>query len=343
MQDLRIYTLIHKRLSGDIKPEELSELESLEKTENFQNLYGDIESVWTNSKDYFPQCTFDVEAAKAKVKARIATDRLIDQSLDSSDAVKDSSKNNSVVKILAAVAILALIAYLLFRSVYQEVDLPTQVIKSQDKIEYAVLEDNTEVWLSPKSQLEINEFVNADLRAVKLTGEAFFKVTPNANQTFQIDLGKGNRVQVIGTAFNVNSNVDNGTIVVGVKEGIVKIYNIADQSNPLTVNAGELAIFNSKNQIAQKEQSTTINTLLGPVFNFKKTALNTIFNDLSQSFNVEFTYKNATSDYSSCLFTSPLIDSLTLEEIVKLIDEYYPNLSIQKTSTGTYQVAGSCN
>lgn len=343
MQDLRIYTLIHKRLSGDIKPEELSELESLEKTENFQELYGDIESIWTNSKDYFPQLSFDVDAAKAKVKSRIAVDRYTGDSAKSIVKETTSIYSNKAVKLSIAIAILAMLAYLLFKLIANKASEPAQIISSKEKIEYAVLEDNTEVWLSPMSQLEVSKFENSELRAVKLIGEAYFKVTHKADQTFQIDLGGGNRVQVIGTAFNVNTNAESGTIIVGVKEGEVKIYNISDASNPLNVNAGELATFNDKIKISEKQKVTTINTLLGPVFNFKETALNTIFNDLSQTFKVEFTFKNEAAPYSSCLFTSPLIDSLSLEEIIKLIDEYYPDLSIKKISTDTYQVSGTCN
>ena len=59
-------------------------------------------------------------------------------------------------------------------------------------------------------------------RDVKLTGEAFFEITPDAAKPFIIDAGKA-KVRVVGTTFNVITNNSESAVEVFVKTGKVVV------------------------------------------------------------------------------------------------------------------------
>lgn len=343
MQDLRIHSLIHKRLSGEISPEELLELEALEKSEDIQLLNSDIETIWNNSRNYFPQRSFDVNAAKASVKGRIRNTTSV-KTPENIVHPDNSLKSPSKVFVIALVAALILMmGYLTYNYLFDSnTEEPTEFINQSDQIEYALLEDKSEVWLSPSAILQVSNFEKDGIRKVKLEGEAFFKVTPEENQPFQVHLAKDNIVEVIGTSFNLKSSKE-GTVNLGVKEGIVKIFNKANPDNHIIVSAGESGSFNHETDLAEKHRATAINTVLGPVFNFNKASLDQIFSDLEKVFQIKFAINDDSVDLSTCLFTSPLVDSLSLKEIITLIDEYYPDLAIEKSGENNYKVSGHCN
>ncbi len=74
MTDLRVYNLLHKKVSRQLTHAELTELRSFEVDSDFQELRQDIENIWIASKDYYPNKIFNVEAAKAKFKKNMATE-----------------------------------------------------------------------------------------------------------------------------------------------------------------------------------------------------------------------------------------------------------------------------
>lgn len=96
-----------------------------------------------------------------------------------------------------------------------------------------VLPDGSTITLNKESSLSfVGGFFNKT-RDVKLTGEAFFEVSPDKSKPFIIHVNDV-EVTVVGTAFNVKGN-NNGTVVV-VESGIVKVNN---QKDSVRLVAGE--------------------------------------------------------------------------------------------------------
>ena len=69
---------------------------------------------------------------------------------------------------------------------------------------FLTLSDGTEVWLNADSELEYPVNFVADERAVKLRGEAYFKVKKDTTKPFRVTSGEY-RLQVYGTEFNMNT------------------------------------------------------------------------------------------------------------------------------------------
>lgn len=85
------------------------------------------------------------------------------------------------------------------------------------------LNDGTEVWLNSASQLSFPFVFNGNTREISINGEAYLKIAPDAKKPFIVHLPH-NKVQVLGTAFNVNS-YDSGIVKVALVQGAVNVIN----------------------------------------------------------------------------------------------------------------------
>lgn len=84
------------------------------------------------------------------------------------------------------------------------------------------LPDSSVVILQPSSEILIADAFNDTIREMRLKGEAFFKVTRDANKPFVV---YSNEVvtRVLGTSFNIRAYEDDGEITVAVKTGKVSV------------------------------------------------------------------------------------------------------------------------
>lgn len=91
-----------------------------------------------------------------------------------------------------------------------------------------VLPDGSIAWLNAASSLRFPIAFAGSERKVLLTGEAFFKITPNKNKPFRVEIRTpqqedGGTVEVLGTTFNVNAYTDDALIRTTLLEGAVKL------------------------------------------------------------------------------------------------------------------------
>lgn len=84
------------------------------------------------------------------------------------------------------------------------------------------LPDGTLVKLNSASSLEFPAVFSDTLRKVKLTGQAFFEVTRNEEVPFIVETERM-EIQVLGTSFDVLSNIKDELFEVAVASGKVKV------------------------------------------------------------------------------------------------------------------------
>lgn len=112
---------------------------------------------------------------------------------------------------------------------------------------HVVLADGTKVWLNAETKLKYPARFSADKRAVELEGEAYFEVAPNKHKPFIVQTGK-EKVEVLGTHFNVNSYKEEPYSQVALLEGSVRISIPGQQAKILqpgqqsSVKAGTITI-----------------------------------------------------------------------------------------------------
>ena len=89
-------------------------------------------------------------------------------------------------------------------------------VETKEQVLTQVLPDGSQVTLNKNSLISYASRFTGTTRPVKLQGEAFFKVTPNATKPFIISINDVT-VKVIGTSFNVKNR--NGKTVIVVEPG----------------------------------------------------------------------------------------------------------------------------
>lgn len=99
------------------------------------------------------------------------------------------------------------------------------------------LDDGTRVLLNRGSKIRYNKDPDADMRNVRLTGEAWFDVARDSIRPFVIDAGSAT-IEVLGTRFNVNAYRENTSVEITVESGIVALTSKQDQMEQIVLRAG---------------------------------------------------------------------------------------------------------
>lgn len=112
------------------------------------------------------------------------------------------------------------------------------------------LPDGTEVYLNAKSKLSFpGSFGNGD-RVVKLTGEAYFEVTKSAHhRRFLVETEK-QRIEVLGTKFNVNAYERIPFVKTTLAEGSVRIYPKNRALKQLIIKPNQQAVLTQKDLVS---------------------------------------------------------------------------------------------
>ena len=158
------------------------------------------------------------------------------------------------------------------------------------------LSDGTSVWLNASSSLTYPVQFSGGDRKVKLTGEAYFEVAKQTKKgekkkrvPFIVETAK-QRVEVLGTVFNIKAYADEEDIKTTLIEGSVKI-SAESTYGPKILKPGQQGILNNGN-IAIKEVniSHAIAWKQGD-FTFDAMPLEEIMRQIARWYDVEVVYE----------------------------------------------------
>ena len=122
----------------------------------------------------------------------------------------------------SAAAAAALIAAIVLWPLGEQASEPLQFQTAMGEQKSFELEDASVLTLNTNSRVTVS--YHDDQRQLHLeSGEAFFKVTPDADRPFSVDAGSA-RVTVLGTAFNIERN--DASTEVTVTEGVVRVTEL---------------------------------------------------------------------------------------------------------------------
>lgn len=217
---------------------------------------------------------------------------------------KKVSKARILTWITASVAVAASLFLFIFRS-SQEISLPTEFsmelfseVTSPKQVEqtlsngYCVvstpaatttlvtLSDGTRVMLNANSTLEYPaSFDDAEVREVRLKGEAHFEVTKNPHRPFVVKAGEM-QTQVLGTIFNVKAYRKDAPKVT-LMEGKVKVSN-ADTE--VEMRPGQTATLQS-DKIVVSRASPSVSDWLEGDFDMDQVTLAEAMSDIGAWYN----------------------------------------------------------
>ncbi len=322
--------LIPRYLANEANQEEIQELFNwIELDIVNKKQFEEYQKVWN-----FSEIGLDADVLAIDMDAEW---NLFDKQISSKEAKiislkQPEKKKRSFIQIAAAIAAVFVIG---FSALYLFDNQSTELV-AENEISEHNLPDGSLISLNTHSELEYSKKFNKKTRTVALKGEAFFKIEHNPEKPFIINTGKL-KIEVVGTAFNVNAKSAKGNVEVVVETGIVKIYTKKDKSDSVLLYAGDKAVFNNDKKHILKNVNNDANYLSWKTKKlvFEKDELQHIVHTLSRTYNTKIVIKS--SSIKKCTLTNEF-ENQSLESILKVLKATL-DLKIKKKGN-VYEISG---
>lgn len=172
----------------------------------------------------------------------------------------------------------------------------TSVIASQNTMStpkggqyMLILPDGTKVWLNAASALKFpTAFSGTGERKVVLSGEAYFEVA-KLKTPFVVATDK-QRVEVLGTHFNINAYPDELQTKTTLLEGSIRVSSLKT-GNVVTLSPGEESMLKPDRLDVQKADIERNTDWKNGIFMFKNESLEGIMRKIARWYNVEIVYE----------------------------------------------------
>ena len=270
----------------------------------------EIKNYWKNMKNSRGEEKVNVNKAWDHLVNRLEEDKLI-------RSKKEVTFNPAyLLKIAAAVIILTTLTFTGKYIISNHFLSSKSVVatSSFEKNRVIELSDGSFITLNRDSKISFPDKFNSRRRNVKLTGEAFFEISPDTNRPFIIDAMNG-KVTVLGTSFNVITGNSKNEVEVLVASGRVLVVS-EDGARSLTLEPGELGVINNNTSLSVV--NTDINYLAWntEMLTFEGTSLEDVFSDLQRVYNISVEVHN--NDILNRQLTS-VFDNESAETIIRTI------------------------
>ena len=184
------------------------------------------------------------------------------------------------------------------------------------------LEDGTKVLLNSDSKIKYPvKFIKGKKRQVELLyGEAFFDVSSSKNNNGSefIVSTKTQKINVLGTKFNVKSYSEDDIITTTLVEGKVKVENGENQILLFPNQQSKVDSNSAIIDVSDVDVSQQISWIKG-LFSFNDTSLEDIMHTLSRWYDLEFIFKSA--NQKKFIFSGILERTKSIEDILFIIEK----------------------
>lgn len=186
------------------------------------------------------------------------------------------------------------------------------------------LSDGSIVWLNSGSKLVYPSRFIENNREVYLEGEAAFNVTHNKNRPFRV-ITDNQKIEVLGTVFNVSNYRDENNLSTVLKSGSVQIIykgnSIFNFKKKLKITPGTLAVYNKGTNEMNSEKVETekyFSWIEGKMI-FHNDNLKFIMKKLARYYNVDIVINNV--DVEKQTFSGALDLKESAEKVINIINE----------------------
>lgn len=150
------------------------------------------------------------------------------------------------------------------------------------------LPDGSKVWLNAASSLRYPIDFSGKTRVVELEGEAYFEVSPDQDRPFTVST-KGQEIEVLGTAFNINAYSNEPSMVTTLVNGSVMVTSI-QSGETAVLKPHQQAILSETSLKVQHVDPTPYTAWQKGYFVFEEADLKTIMRQLERWYGVEVDY-----------------------------------------------------
>lgn len=227
---------------------------------------------------------------------------------------------------IAAILLPFFLAYqYVVQPVLNERSSPKEIItvtSAPGMVTKTILPDGSVVWLNAQSSLTYPQRFTEKERAVKLSGEGYFKVVSDKKHRFNVQTPKGVHVSAYGTEFNVNAYASEKQSEVTLATGSVTVSSKGFFEGKI-LKVGEKAVVCTRSgDITVSPTDTYVDTAWkdGKMV-FRREKLDKIAEKLSRKFGVDIRLEgDRLTEYE---YTATFTDE-TLEAILDLLKRSSP-------------------
>ena len=156
-----------------------------------------------------------------------------------------------------------------------------------------ILSDGSKVWLNADSKLEYPSKFTANVRTVKLTGEAYFEVAKDSQKPFVVK-SSSQELKVLGTSFNVEAYSAEKNITTLV-EGSVNVSN-DDNSQGFTLQSNKQAIVSNDKILINNVDVNIYTAWKDGYFKFRASSIEDVLLQLERWYDLEIDYDKIQED-----------------------------------------------
>ncbi|MBN1339812.1 MAG: FecR domain-containing protein [Bacteroidales bacterium] len=323
--------LAGKYLSGEASQEEIRRLEDWVKLDRENEiLFLRYRKVWNLTALAAQGKKIDTDTEWEKLRLKLFT-----ESHGSPGIMRNlhSAGGYRLHRVAAVIVLLLSVSAILFFVLQKPA---VKEFTSKEKVESIILEDGSEITLNSNTVITYSSIKSSKLRKVKLEGEAFFKVYPDATRPFVIET-QGALVEVLGTSFLVSSRPDEPAIEVVVESGKVAFRS---DSSSLSLDAGEKGIFDKTSGVMNLVANKDINAFswkTGKLV-FRDTPLAEVLSGISRAYGISIVLQTPAA--GSCPLTATY-ENLTAEAILNVVAETL-NLTVSWQGDTITVSGGAC-
>lgn len=300
--------LLVKYIAGEAsRAEHLVVEDWIAASETNRALYEQFKLIWDQS----PQAVRNVNKEDAYIRLQ---NRINNPAAMRQPSVLTKTPTSYWVGLAASVLLISSILWLTFNHFYDNGSVSFIRIESNRKVRTQNLPDGSEITLNAHSTLVYPERFTGNLRPVSLSGEAFFKVTPDKTKPFIIKVNDVT-VRVVGTSFNIKNR--NGKTEVIVETGIVKVR---EHENTVDLNPGEKATVIKGSLLKEKNKGKLYNYYLTRQLVCDKTPLLEVVQTLNEVYGAHITIANKSLE---ALPITTTFKGQSLDEIVSVISDTF--------------------
>ena len=210
------------------------------------------------------------------------------------------------------------------------------------------LPDGTKVWLNAASSITFPAAFTGNKREVKIQGEVYFEVAKNKQKPFIVNIDGGAAVQVLGTSFNINSYVDEGSVKTTLLEGSIRVsanntttagassdqQRNLSKTNGVILNPGQQAMIFVESSAINKsgQQPNNIGDIIvksdvdldqalawkNGIFNFNGADLKTVMRQLERWYDIKVQYKG--SKFNE-IFQGEMYRNVNLSDVLEMLNK----------------------
>ncbi|MBL7696933.1 MAG: FecR domain-containing protein [Chitinophagaceae bacterium] len=174
------------------------------------------------------------------------------------------------------------------------------------------LPDGTVVWLNAASSITYPTAFTGKTRSVAITGEAYFEVHTDKKMPFVVTLYNGNKVEVLGTHFNINSYTNENNIRTTLLEGHVRV---AAGKKTIDIRPGQ-QVSSAQDQIELRSDVNTdqVTAWKNGRFNFDGQRLQEVMRQLARWYDIDVKYQGGIPELE---FAGEMGRNLSLSQVLK--------------------------